>query len=126
MEAGKRELSILLQTGPITPPNSLVRDIEANGGMSTDVRQLGTSLRSGGSVSFIIVTAANIQALAGILQRHTQRLDARGPDDLALLVGGMIDTDEKVVGFRNVRCQRQVSLRGKSEDEIRKLLEEWG
>lgn len=126
METGKRDLSILLQTGPLTPPNALLQDLEASGDMSIDVRRLGTSFRVGGGATFIRVTTSNVQALADILHRHTKRLDVRGPDDLAFLVEGVIDTDEEVVGFRNVRSRRQVSLKGKSEDEIRKILEQGG
>jgi len=123
-EAGKKEVSILLQTGPLSPPDPLVFDLQTNGDISIDVRHLGTSFLSGGSAAFIRVTTANVEALADILHRHTQRLNTRGPDDLALLVGGVIDTDNEVVGFRDVRYQRQVKLRGKSEEEIRKLLEQ--
>lgn len=127
-EAGKRELSILLQTGPHTPPDSLMRDLETNGDMSIDVRQLGTSFRVGGLVVFIMITTAttNISALSDILHQHTKRLKTRGIDDLILLIGGTINTDDEVVGFRNVRCQRQVSLKGKSPDEIKEMLEQGG
>jgi len=125
-KTSRRNLNVLLQTGPLTPPDSLIWDLQTNGDISVDVRRLGTSFRVGGVAAFIRITTADIEALADILHRHTKRLKTRGVDDLALLVGGTIDTDEEVVGFRNVRFQRQVSLKGKSEDEIRGILEQGG
>jgi len=126
MEAGKRELNVLLQTSPLTPPDSLVQDLQNNGDISIDVRQLGASFRVGGVAAFIMVTTTDIDELADILYRHTTRLKTKGRDDLILLVGGVIDTDEEMIGFRNVRCQRQVSLKGKSQDEIRQILKQGG
>jgi hypothetical protein len=125
-EAGKKELNILLQTGPLTPPDSLVQDLETIKDMSIDARRLGASFRGGGVGAFITVNTANIDALADILYRHTKRLKVRGADDLAILVGGKINTDDEVVGFRNVQCQRQASLKGKSQDEIKEILEQGG
>lgn len=126
MEAGKRELNVLLQTSPLTPPDSLVQDLQNNGDISIDVRQLGASFRVGGVAAFIMVTTTDIDELADILYRHTTRLKTKGRDDLILLVGGVIDTDEEMIGFRDIRCQRQVSLKGKSQDEIRQILKQGG
>ena len=128
MEISSKKLSILLQTGPLTPPDSLMQDLETNGDISIDARRLEAVFRVGGVAAFIMITTAttNIDALADILHRHTKRLKTKGGDDLALLVGGTINTDEEVIGFRNVRCQRQASLKGKSQEEIRELLEEGG
>jgi len=120
----ERELSVVLQTGPFTPPDSLIRDLETISGISIDARRLGASFRGGGVGSFISVTTtnANSASLAGILYRHTQRLKDKGGDNLFILLGARIKTDEKVVGFRDVQCEKQVSLRGRSEEEIREIL----
>ena len=67
---------------------------------------------------------SNTALLTDILHNHTKRLKVRGGDDLVILIGGSINTDEEVIGFRNVRCQKQESLKDKSQDEIRGLLEE--
>lgn len=122
----KRELSIILQTGPFTPPDSLIRDLETISGMSIDARRLGASFRGGGVGSFIGITAttADSAPLAGFLYRHTQRLKDKGGDNLFILLGARIKTDDEVVNFRDVQCQRQVSLKGKSEEEIREILSE--
>jgi len=127
-EASKRERSILLQTGPLTPPDSLVQDLESINDIAIDARHLGTSFRIGGVAAFIMITTgnSNIGALADILHTYTKRLKVKGSDDLALLVGGTINTDEEVVGFRDVRSRRQVSLKGRSRDEIKELLEHGG
>jgi len=120
------ELRIVLQTGPFTPPDSLVRDLEATSDIQIDQRRLGASFRGGGGAGFIVVTSAadNIAVLADLLHRHTKRLKEKGGDDLFVLLGGRVRTDEEVIGFRDVQCRRQVSLKGKSQIEIREVLEE--
>jgi hypothetical protein len=125
MVAG-RELRIVLQTGRLTPPDSLVRDLGAIQDISIDVRRLGTSFLGGGVATFVIIATdnANTALLADILHNHTKRLKVRGGDDLIILMGGRINTDEEEVGFRDVQCRKQVSLKDKSPDEIRGLLEE--
>ena len=50
----------------------------------------------------------------------------RWGDDLMILIDGRINTDEEVVGFRDVQCRKQVSVKDKSQEEIRGLLEEGG
>ena len=124
----ERELNVVLQTGPFTPPDSLIRDLETISGISIDARRLGASFRGGGVGSFISVTTTNANSapLAGILYRHTQRLKDKGGDNLFILLGARIRTDEEVVGFRDVQSQKQVSLKGRSEDEIREILSEDG
>jgi len=115
-----------LQTGHLTPPDSLVRDLETIQDISIDVRRLGTSFRGGGLATFIMIATdnANTASLADILYNHTKRLKVRGGDDLVVLIGGRISTDEEMVGFRDVQCQKQVSLKDKSQDEIKGILEE--
>ena len=48
----------------------------------------------------------------------------KGGDNIFILLGARIRTDETVIGFRDVQCEKQVSLRGRSEDEIREILSE--
>jgi len=124
----RRELRVILQTGRLTPPDSLVRDLETIQDISIDVRRLGTSFRGGGVATFIIIATdnANTSLLADILYNHTKRLKVRGGDDLMILIEGRINTDEEVVGFRDVQCRKQVSVKDKSQEEIRGLLEEGG
>ena len=124
--AAESELSVTLQTGPFTPPDSLLRDLETISGISIDARRIGASFRGGGVGAFISLTTTNNNSvpLASILYRHTQRLKNKGGDNLFILFGARFRTDEAVVSFRDVRCQRQLSLRGKSEDEIREILGE--
>ena len=124
----RRELRVILQTGHLTPPDSLVRDLETIQDISIDVRRLGTSFRGGGVATFILIATdnANTSLLADILYNHTKRLKVRGGDDLMILIDGRINTDEEVVGFRDVQCRKQVSVKDKSQEEIRGLLEEGG
>jgi len=124
----RRELRVILQTGHLTPPDSLVRDLETIQDISIDVRRLGTSFRGGGVATFIIIATdnANTSLLADILYNHTKRLKVRGGDDLMILIEGRINTDEEVIGFRDVQCRKQVSVKDKSQEEIRGLLEEGG
>ena len=124
----RHELRVILQTGHLTPPDSLVRDLETIQDISIDVRRLGTSFRGGGVATFIIIATdnANTSLLADILYNHTKRLKVRGGDDLMILIDGRINTDEEVVGFRDVQCRKQVSVKDKSQEEIRGLLEEGG
>ena len=127
MVAG-RELKVLLQTGHQTPPDSLIRDLEAIHDVSIDVRRLGTSFRGGGVAAFVMISThnSNTAMLTDILYNHTKRLKEKGGDDLVILIGGRIDTDEEMVGFRDVQCQKHVSLKDKSKEEIREILEERG
>jgi hypothetical protein len=125
MVAG-RELRILLQTGHRTPPDSLIRDLEAIQDVSIDIRRLGTSFRGGGVAAFVMISThnSNTAMLTDILHSHTKRLKDKGGDDLVVLIGGKINTNEEMVGFRDVQCQKHISLKGKSKEEIREILEE--
>jgi hypothetical protein len=120
----KHHLRVILQTGPFTPPDSLLRDLETIDGIQINVQRLGASFRGGGVATFITVTTnnASIAPLAEAVYQHTKRLKTRGGDDLFILVGGEISTNEEEVSFREVRSQRQLSLKDKSQDEIRGLL----
>ncbi len=120
----KHQLRIILQTGPFTPPDSLLRDLDTIDGIQINVQRLGASFRGGGVATFITVTTNNssIAPLAEAVYQHTKRLKTRGGDDLVILVGGEINTNEEEVSFRDVQCQRHLSLKDKSQDEIRGLL----
>ena len=122
----RREFRVMLQTGRTTPPDLLLRDLETVLNISIDVRRLGASFIAGGIATFITISTdyANIAAMAEILSKHTKRLNAKGGDDLVILIGGCINTSEEIVGFRDVQCQKNVFLRDKSQDEIRRILEE--
>jgi hypothetical protein len=121
-----RELRVMLQTGRTTPPDLLLRDLETVKNISIDVRRLGTSFLGGGIATFITLSTdyANTATVAEILSKHTKRLNAKGGDDLVILIGGSINTSEEIVGFRDVQCQKNVFLKDKSQDEIRRILEE--
>ena len=121
-----RELRVMLQTGRTTPPDLLLRDLETVQNITIDVRRLGASFLGGGIATFITISTdyANTTAVADILSKHTKRLNAKGGDDLVILIGGSINTSEEIVGFRDVQCQKNVFLKDKSQDEIRRILEE--
>ena len=122
----RREFKVMLQTGRTTPPDLLLRDLETVQNISIDVRRLGTSFRGGGIATFIAISTdhVNIAVVAEILSKHTKRLKAKGGDELVILIGGSINSSEEIVGFRDVQCQKNVFLRDKSQDEIRRILEE--
>ena len=122
--AAESEFSVILQTGPITPPDSLIRNLQTIPGTSIDARRIGLSFIGGGVGSFIKVTTTtvNIAPMSGILYRHTQRL--KDKDNLVILSGARIKTAAEEVTFRDVQCQKQVPLKGKSEDEIKEILME--
>ena len=115
---------MLLQTGPFTPPDALLQDLETIDGIQLNVQRLGVSFRGGGVATFITITTNNlsIAPLAEAIYQHTKRLKSRGGDDLVILVGGEINTNAEEVSFRDVRCQRQISVKEKSQDEIRGIL----
>ena len=122
----RRELKVMLQTGHITPPDSLLRDLETIQDISIDVRRLGTSFRGGGVATFVMISTDNTNAaiVAEILSKHTKRLKVKGGDDLVILIGGRINTEEEIVGFNDVQSEKHVSLKDKSHHEIRAILEE--
>ncbi len=115
---------MLLQTGPYTPPDALLQDLETIDGIQLNVQRLGASFRGGGVATFITVTTnnASIAPLAEAIYQHTKRLTSRGGDDLIILIGGEINTNAEEVRFRDVRCRRQISVKEKSQDEIRVIL----
>ena len=115
---------MLLQTGPYTPPDALLQDLETIDGIQLNVQRLGASFRGGGVATFITVTTnnASIAPLAEAIYQHTKRLKSRGGDDLIILIGGEINTNAEEVRFRDVRCRRQISVKEKSQDEIRVIL----
>ena len=115
---------MLLQTGPFTPPDALLQDLETIDGIQLNVQRLGVSFRGGGVATFITVTTNNtsVAPLAEAIYQHTKRLKSRGGDDLIILIGGEINTDAEEVSFRDVRCRRQISVKEKSQDEIRGIL----
>lgn len=123
---GATQGTIVLQTGRQTPPAPLLWDLGLIEGVSTDARRLGASFLGGGVASFIIIAAdsAKISPLTDAICKHLKRLKKRGEDDVMVLLGGVINTDAEEVSFRDVRCRRQVSLKGKSQGEVKEILEE--
>jgi hypothetical protein len=119
--------TVVLQTGRQTPPDSLLWDLDFLDGISMQAKRLGTDFLGGGVASFVMIdvsASADTAALANTMHQHTQRLKKRGDDDLVILLGGKITTDEEEVSFKDVKCRRQVSLKGKSEEEIKEALDE--
>lgn len=121
----EHQRELVIQTGPLTAPDSLLADLEIIDGIKLHTQRLGTWFRSGGVATFITVTTNSdqIAPLAEALFQHAQRLKTRGGDDLVFLLGGEIRSDAEMVSFQDVRCQRQISLREKSQEEIRLLLQ---
>ncbi len=115
---------LILQTGPFTPPDALLLDLETIDGIKLNVQRLGASFRGGGVATFITVITNNssIAPLAEATYQHIKRLKSKGGDDLIILIGGEINTNAEEVRFRDVRCRRQISLKQKSQDEIRGIL----
>jgi len=120
----EHQKEMILQTGPFTPPDSLLQDLETIDGIKLSVQRLGASFRGGGVATFITVTTNNtdIAPLAEAIYQHTKRLKSKGGDDLIILLGGEINTDAEEIAFRDVRCRRQISFKEKSQDEIRRIL----
>lgn len=123
MEPTRRR--ILLQTGRQTPPDPLLWDLALIDGITTDTRRLGLSFRGGGVASFISIDTDDTKAspLASAICKHLQRLKRRGEDDVVVLLGGTITSDEQEVSFRDVKCHKQVALKGKSEEEVMEVIE---
>lgn len=120
----ENEMKLTVQTGPATPPDSLLRDLQAIDNTKLNVQRLGTSFRGGGVATFVTITTteANVTAIAQALCEHVKRLKTRGNDDLVFLVGGEIMSSADEVAFRDIRCRRQLSLKEKSTDEVKELL----
>ena len=117
----------VLQTGRQTPPDSLLWDLDFIDGISMQAKRLGTDFIGGGVASFILVTIsdnADTAALANAMYQHVQRLKKRGDDDLVILLGGKITTDEEEVSFKDVKCRKQISLKGKPQEEVKEALDE--
>lgn len=124
MEAKPR--TIIIQTGRQTPPDALLWDLDFVQGISMEARRLATDFLGGGVASFVLITFnenADTAALSNAVHQHVQRLKKRGADDLVVLVGGEIRTEAKEVSFKDIRCHKQVSLKGKSLEEIQEILE---
>ena len=121
----EHQRELVIQTGPLTAPDALLADLEAIKGIKLHTQRLGTWFRSGGVATFVTVTTSGdqIAPLAEALFQHTKRLKTRGGDDLVFLLECEIRSDAETVSFQDVRCQRQISLREKSQDEIRLLLQ---
>ena len=119
--------TVVLQTGRQTPPDSLLWDLDFISGISVQAKRLGTDFLGGGVASFVMIdvsATADADALAKSMHQHTERLKKRGDDDLVILVGGQITTDEEEVSFKDVKCRRQIPLKGKSVEEIKEALDE--
>jgi|GEM_PF-987088 len=119
--------TVVLQTGRQTPPDSLLWDLDFLAGISMQAKRLGTDFLGGGVASFVMIdvsASADTAALANTMHQHTERLKKRGDDDLVILVGGQITTDEEEVSFKDVKCRRQIPLKGKSVEEIKEALDE--
>jgi hypothetical protein len=119
--------TIILQTGRQTPPDSLLWDLDFVNGISIGAKRLGAEFLGGGVASFVLITVtakADSGALAEAIYQHVQRLKKRGDDDLVVLLGGSIRSEEEEVSFKDVKCRRQVSLKGKSKEEIGEIIEE--
>ena len=119
--------TVVLQTGRQTPPDSLLWDLDFIDGISMQAKRLGTDFIGGGVASFILVTIsdnADTAALANAMYQHVQRLKKRGDDDLVILLGGKITTDEEEVSFKDVKCRKQISLKGKPQEEVKEALDE--
>ena len=119
--------TVVLQTGRQTPPDSLLWDLDFIDGISVQAKRLGTDFLGGGVASFVLITIsanADTAALANTMHQHTLRLKKRGDDDLVVLLGGKITTDEEEVRFKDVKCRKQISLKGKPEEEVKEALEE--
>lgn len=119
--------TIILQTGRQTPPDSLLWDLDFVNGISIVAKRLGAEFLGGGVASFVLITVtaqADIGALSEAISQHIQRLKKRGDDDLVVMLGGVIQSEEDEVSFKDIRCRKQASLKGKSKEEIGKIIEE--
>ena len=116
--------TIIVQTGPATPPDHLLRDLEAIDHTKLSVQRLGASFRGGGLATFVTIISdeANVGSIAQVLCEHVKRLKTRGMDDLVFLFGGEILSNADEVQFRDVRCRRQLSLKEKAPEEVKELL----
>ena len=116
--------TIIVQTGPATPPDLLLRDLQAIDGTKLSAQRLGTSFRGGGVATFVTIISdeSNVDSIAEALCEHAKRLKTRGMDDLVFLFGGEILSSADEVNFRDVRCRRQLSLKEKSPEEVKELL----
>lgn len=119
--------TIVLQTGRQTPPDSLLWDLDFVNGISIAAKRLGAEFLGGGVASFVLITLtaqADSGALVEVLHKHVQRLKKRGDDDLVVLLGGSIRSEEEEVSFKDVRCRKQVSLKAKPAEEIGEIIQE--
>lgn len=119
--------TIIIQTGRQTPPDAFLWDLDFIDGIRIEAKRLAADFRSGGLASFVMITTSantDATAIAGTISKHLQRLKRRGHDDLVLLVGGSITATGNEISFKDVKCRRQIPLKGMSQDEILNALNE--
>ena len=125
MEAMSR--TIVLQAGRQTPPDALLWELDFVEGISAEAKRLDAEFIGGGVASFVLISvtrSVDISALAKVIYQHIGRLKRKGDDDLIVLVGGKITSNKEEVNFKDVRCRTMIPLKGKSPEEVEKIVKE--
>ena len=124
MDASQRNL--LLQLGRVTSPETFIWDIEAIGEVSVKTQRLGASFLAGGVASFLTITLtkAKLNDVIEAVNKHLKRLKKGEEDDVVILLSGTIKTTSEEIKFGDVKCKKQISLKGKSPEKVKELMVE--
>jgi len=124
MDASQRDL--LLQLGRVTSPETFIWDVEAIGEVSVKTQRLGAAFLGGGGATFLTITLskAKLNDVIEAVNKHLKRLKKGAEDDVVILLSGTIKTTSEEIKFSDVKCKKQVSLKGKSPEKVKELMVE--
>ncbi|MEA1958530.1 MAG: hypothetical protein U9N44_02495 [Chloroflexota bacterium] len=122
MDATQRH--IVLQTGRMTSPETLLWDMENIDGLSIETQRLDAAFLGGGVACFLTINMdkSKLEAVAEAVNKHLKRLKKKGDDDIVVLIGGRIKSQAEEIKFSDVQCRQQVTLKGKTPEKIKELL----
>ena len=124
MDASQRNL--LLQLGRVTSPETFIWDVEAIGEVSVKTQRLGAAFLGGGGATFLTITLSKskLNDVIEAVNKHLKRLKKGAEDDVVILLSGTIKTTSEEIKFGDVKCKKQVSLKGKSPEKVKELMVE--
>jgi uncharacterized protein YciI len=124
MDASQRNL--LLQLGRVTSPETFIWDLESIGEVSVKTQRLGAAFLGGGLATFITISLSKtkLNEVIEAVNKHLKRLKKVEEDDVVILLSGTIKTTSEEIRFGDVKCKKQISLKGKSPEKVKELMVE--
>jgi hypothetical protein len=124
MDTSQRNL--LLQLGRVTSPETFIWDLESIGEVSVKTQRLGAAFLGGGLATFITISLSKtkLNEVIEAVNKHLKRLKKVEEDDVVILLSGTIKTTSEEIRFGDVKCKKQISLKGKSPEKVKELMVE--